>query len=95
MQTHATVSKDKENTSGSHQPYSKPSNFVKPATAKQPDPVEIIRRIRRNPASLSREDKLALQRTLGNRAVVQLLSSLKDSKEGKQTSEAGAAKRGE
>ncbi|MGN7761947.1 HNH endonuclease, partial [Paenibacillus sp. 22594] len=95
MQTHATVSKDKENTSGSHQPYSKPSNFVKPATAKQPDPVEIIRRIRQNPASLSREDKFALQRTLGNRAVVQLLSSLKDSKEGSQTSEAAGAKQGE
>ncbi|MGN7760632.1 HNH endonuclease [Paenibacillus sp. 22594] len=95
MQTHATVSKEKEKTSGSHQPYSNPLAFVKPAVTKLPDPVEIIRRTRQNPASLSREDKLALQRTLGNRAVVQLLSSLKDSKEGKQTSEAAGAKQGE
>ncbi|KWX80634.1 hypothetical protein AMQ84_03150, partial [Paenibacillus riograndensis] len=78
MQTQATATKEKENTSGSHKPYSNPLTFVRPAATKLPDPVEIIRRVRQNPASLSREDKLALQRTLGNRAVVQLLSSLKD-----------------
>lgn len=91
MQTQATVSKDKEKTPGGHKPYSNPQVFVRPAAAKQPDPVEIIRRVRQNPSSLSREDKLALQRTLGNRAVVQLLSSLKDSRkaEGKEEKSAG------
>ncbi|MFD1905925.1 hypothetical protein ACFTAO_27855 [Paenibacillus rhizoplanae] len=78
MQTQATVSKEKDKASGGHKPFSNPQVFIRPAAAKQPDPVEIIRRVRQNPASLSREDKLALQRTLGNRAVVQLLSSLKE-----------------
>ncbi|KAI7254816.1 hypothetical protein KC345_g11216, partial [Hortaea werneckii] len=64
--------------------------FVRPAAAKQPDPVEIIRRVRQNPSSLSREDKLALQRTLGNRAVVQLLSGLKDSRKEQDKTENSA-----
>ncbi|MRN57254.1 HNH endonuclease, partial [Paenibacillus sp. LC-T2] len=88
MQTQATVSKEKEKISSGHKPYSNSQVFVRPAVAKQPDPVEIIRRVRQNPASLSREDKLALQRTLGNRAVVQLLSSLKDSREEGKTKNA-------
>ncbi|SDL15369.1 hypothetical protein SAMN05216191_101973, partial [Paenibacillus jilunlii] len=96
MQTQATATKEKEKTSGSHKPYTNPLTFVRPAATKMPDPVEIIRRVRQNPASLSREDKLALQRTLGNRAVVQLLSSLKDGrKEEKKTDNSSEAKQGE
>ncbi|SDN06084.1 hypothetical protein SAMN05216191_12572, partial [Paenibacillus jilunlii] len=96
MQTQATATKEKEKTSGSHKPYTNPLTFVRPVATKMPDPVEIIRRVRQNPASLSREDKLALQRTLGNRAVVQLLSSLKDSrKEEKKTDNSSEAKQGE
>uniref|UniRef100_UPI000683E5B3 hypothetical protein n=1 Tax=Paenibacillus sonchi TaxID=373687 RepID=UPI000683E5B3 len=95
MQTQATATKEKENTSGSHKPYSNPLTFVRPAATKLPDPVEIIRRVRQNPASLSREDKLALQRTLGNRAVVQLLSSLKDGpKDEKKTDNSAEASKG-
>ncbi|KWX70888.1 hypothetical protein AMQ84_28005, partial [Paenibacillus riograndensis] len=95
MQTQATATKEKENTSGSHKPYSNPLTFVRTAATKLPDPVEIIRRVRQNPASLSREDKLALQRTLGNRAVVQLLSSLKDGpKDEKKTDSTSEAKPG-
>ncbi|ETT57769.1 hypothetical protein C173_31886 [Paenibacillus sp. FSL R7-277] len=89
MQTQATVSKEKDKASGGHKPYSNPQVFIHPAAAKQPDPVEIIRRVRQNPASLSREDKLALQRTLGNRAVVQLLSSLKEDGKKKEQADHG------
>ncbi|MEK4005965.1 HNH endonuclease [Paenibacillus sp. FSL H3-0333] len=89
MQTQATVSKEKDKASGGHKPYSNPQVFIRPAAAKQPDPVEIIRRVRQNPASLSREDKLALQRTLGNRAVVQLLSSLKEDGKKKEQADHG------
>lgn len=89
MQTQATVSKEKDKASGGHKPYSNPQVFIRPAAAKQPDPVEIIRRVRQNPASLSREDKLALQRTLGNRAVVQLLSSLKEDGKKKEQADNG------
>ncbi|WP_340023433.1 hypothetical protein MHI24_31180 [Paenibacillus sp. FSL K6-1096] len=89
MQTQATVNKEQDKNSGSRKPYSSPPVFVRPAAVKPPDPVEIIRRIRQNPASLSREDQLALQRTLGNRAVVQLLASLKEEGKKKEQADAG------
>ncbi|WP_340024264.1 hypothetical protein MHI24_03930 [Paenibacillus sp. FSL K6-1096] len=95
MQTQATVNKEQEKSSGRRKPYSSPPVFVRPAAVKPPDPVEIIRRIRQNPASLSREDKLALQRTLGNRAVVQLLASLKEEGKKKEQAEAGAQAAGQ
>ncbi|WP_019910177.1 hypothetical protein [Paenibacillus sp. HW567] len=88
MQTQVKVSKEKEQTSVHHKPYSYEQTYRKPAAARQPDPVEIIRRIRKNPASLTREDQMALQRTLGNRAVVQLLSELK--KNGKKEEKTGS-----
>ncbi|MHA6534171.1 hypothetical protein [Paenibacillus sp. BAC0078] len=96
MQTQAAVSKEKENTTVHHKPNSYQQTFVRPAAARQTDPVEIIRRIRKNQASLTREDQMALQRTLGNRAVVQLLSELKKNgkKEEKSDNEADGKQKG-
>ncbi|MHA6533126.1 HNH endonuclease [Paenibacillus sp. BAC0078] len=90
MQTQVKVSKEKEQASVHHKPYSYEPTYTKPAAARQPDPVEIIRRIRKNPASLTREDQMALKRTLGNRAAVQLLSELnKKGKKEEKKDEAG------
>ncbi|MHA6529824.1 HNH endonuclease signature motif containing protein [Paenibacillus sp. BAC0078] len=95
MQTQVKVSKEKEQTSVHHKPYSYEPTYTKPAAARQPDPVEIIRRIRKNPASLTREDQMALRRILGNRAAVQLLSELnKNGKKEEKKDEAGGKQEG-
>lgn len=74
MQIKAAVSKEKEKTSVVNKPYRDHLTAVRPTAMRTPDPVEIIRRIRQNPESLTREDAMALQSIMGNRAVIQLLS---------------------
>lgn len=49
---------------------------IRTRVVEQPGPEEIIRRIRMDPSSLTHEDVMLLQRTIGNRAVIRLLSGI-------------------
>ncbi|MFZ5988767.1 MAG: hypothetical protein ACOYWZ_16810 [Bacillota bacterium] len=55
-------------------------NVRVPAVRKS-DTMEIIQRVRRNPNSLTRDDIIQLQNTIGNRAVMKLLSEINNMQE--------------
>ncbi|MCM3702388.1 DNA/RNA non-specific endonuclease [Paenibacillus macerans] len=77
MQTKATENaKEKEQGSGSGKLYKESFTALRQPAAPKPDPVEIVRRIRQNPSALTRQDTLVLRQTMGERAVMQLLSRL-------------------
>lgn len=79
-----TAQKQKENTSAKKVNYIQSHNNVKKPVARRSDPVEIIQKLRKNPDSLTRDDIVVLQNTIGNMALGKLLSEINARKEQKK-----------
>lgn len=71
-----TYSQNKEPSNENNKPIQR-STAIQMPTVKQAHPIEIIQRVQMSPDSLTRNDVMQLQKTIGNRVVIQMLSELK------------------
>ena len=79
MDSVTSVSKTKEKSSDNKNIQN--SIAVQKPIVRISDPTEIIRRIHNNPNTLTRNDAMLLQSTIGNKAVIKLLTDIKNRKE--------------
>ena len=72
-----TANKQKEKSPAGHSKKSQNSLSLHKQKIKQPNYLEIIQRLRKQPNSLTQEDIYVLQKSIGNQAVIKLLSDIK------------------
>ncbi len=77
MQKMKAVEKPKDNSLDKNINKAQNKLAMKTPIKHKADPLEIIQRIRLKPETLSREDMVVLQNTIGNRAVIKLLIQIK------------------
>ena len=81
-----TANKQKEKAPAGQNKHLQNSSAAHKQTVRQPNYIEIIQRLKSQPNSLKQEDINILQKTIGNQAVIKLLSDIKQGslkKEGK------------
>ncbi len=85
MQSMTVVNKQNEKPSAEKSKRVQNSLAVKTPVVRKADPLEIIQRVRTKPDSMSQDDMMVLQSTIGNRAVIKLLSEVKGSRDAQKT----------
>lgn len=81
MQSMTVINKQNEKPSAEKSKRVQNSLAVKTPVMRKADPLEIIQRVRTKPDSISHDDMMVLQSTIGNRAVIKLLSEVKGSQD--------------
>lgn len=81
MQSMTVINKQNEKPSAEKSKRVQNSLAVKTSIVCKADPLEIIQRVRTKPDSVSHDDMMVLQSTIGNRAVIKLLSEVKGSQD--------------
>lgn len=81
MSSNVMETKKAENVSKKRSPYMQNSPPQESSKVKKVDPLQVIWRIRRSPESLTKDDMVILQNSIGNKATMKLISEAKKAKE--------------